>query len=355
MKQKEAEWLRKKQNEMVTHGMTVEELCNRHLRYQVEQDELKPKSIDRRECTIDCHIGAYPLGKMQIGSVTAKEIDNHINGLIREGKLSSSSIEKALDVLNAAYNWAVAREELSSNPVTPVKASMQKRIQKLNQKSASDADVVVMSPDEEKRFIQEAVSRTSNGEKYKYSAGLALVFLDQTALRCGELIALRWRDIQWDPGLLTVEKSSSVVKNRDNHNEKKYVQVTGSTKNEKARIIKLSKEAMQTLRAIHQASAHVEPDDLIITTQTGRAQTATNLEHRAAVIFKNAGLTAYTGGLHIFRRTFATRMYENGARVADIAAYIGDLESTTMQYYIAKRKKYIASDGTEKQIVELPA
>jgi hypothetical protein len=48
-------------------------------------------------------------------------------------------------------------------------------------------------------------------------------------------------------------------------------------------------------------------------------------------------------------------MYENGARVADIAAYIGDLESTTMQYYIAKRKKYIASDGTEKQIVELPA
>lgn len=58
-----------------------------------------------------------------------------------------------------------------------------------------------------------------------------------------------------------------------------------------------------------------------------------------ATIFRHAGLTELKGGLHIFRRTFATRMYENGARVKEIAAYIGDLESTTEQYYIVVRKK----------------
>lgn len=53
-------------------------------------------------------------------------------------------------------------------------------------------------------------------------------------------------------------------------------------------------------------------------------------------------------GLHIFRRTFATRMYKNGARVKEIAAYIGDLESITERYYIAVCKK-IVEDGEMKQ------
>lgn len=94
-------------------------------------------------------------------------------------------------------------------------------------------------------------------------------------------------------------------------------------------------------------------DEVIVKTRTGKPNTATNLEHRMATIFKNAGLTDLKGGLHIFRRTFATRMYENGARIKEIAAYIGDLESTTEKYYIAVRKK-IMEDGEAKHVVMLP-
>ena len=152
-----------------------------------------------------------------------------MNGLIREGKLSVSSIEKVLDVLNTAYNWAVSREELASNPVLTVKNSLQKRIQKLKQKSANEADVIVLSPEEEQNFIREALIKDNTG-RYKYAAGPVLVFLDQTALRCGELIALKWKDIQWESGLLTIEKSSSMVKNRRQDEGKKYVRDVGSTK-----------------------------------------------------------------------------------------------------------------------------
>ena len=70
------------------------------------------------------------------------------------------------------------------------------------------------------------------------------------------------------------------------------------------------------------------------------------------VIFRNAGLDSYSG-LHLFRRTFATNMFDSGARVEEIAAYIGDLESTTRRYYIAIRKK-ISVQGIDKQIVPLP-
>lgn len=71
------------------------------------------------------------------------------------------------------------------------------------------------------------------------------------------------------------------------------------------------------------------------------------------VILKNAGLQDIKGGFHIFRKTFATQMYEKGARVEEIVAYIGDLESATRKYYIAIRKKMVTDKGV-KQIVKLP-
>ena len=72
-----------------------------------------------------------------------------------------------------------------------------------------------------------------------------------------------------------------------------------------------------------------------------------------ATIFRNAGLSDLSSELHIFRRTFATRLYEKGMRTKDIAAYIGDPESTTEKYYIAVRKKRVV-EGKVQQIVELP-
>lgn len=96
-----------------------------------------------------------------------------------------------------------------------------------------------------------------------------------------------------------------------------------------------------------------ETDSLIIQTKTGKGNTATNLQHCIATTFCNAGLSDLSGGLHIFRRTFATRLYEKGMRTKDIAAYIEDLKSTTEKHYIALRKKRII-EGKVQQIVELP-
>ncbi|MCM1190066.1 MAG: site-specific integrase [bacterium] len=353
MRKKEEEWYRVCGFNTVVPGNTVADLCELHLRYQVEQGELKPKSIDRRECTIEKHIAPYPIGRLQLQAVKVSDVDSHISGLVREDRLSASSIEKVLDVLNAAYNWAVTRGELESNPVAPIKPTLDKRLQKMKQKTANEADVSVLSESEEKAFVGEALSRNPKGE-YKYPAGLYGMLLLYTGMRCGEMLALRWSDVDFEHGLLTIEKSRSVAKNRTGaDSDKRYVIVEGSTKNEKARKISLTKEAMDVLKLLRTMDDSAGEADLVVKTRTGRGNTATNLEHRMATIFHNAGLKELKGGLHIFRRTFATRMYERGARTKEIAAYIGDLESTTEKYYIAIRKKWIV-DGTAQQIVELP-
>lgn len=354
MKKKEDAWNQKKSSSRMQMKDTVADLCYRHLAYQIENGDLKPKSIDRRECTIVNQIEKYDLGRMQLCGVTVTDIDSHIRSLIKAGKISPSSILKVLDVLNAAYNWAVLRRDLDENPVQAIKPELVKKIKKISAKQADEADVEVLSEEEVKMFTSEALQKDKGG-LWKYSAGCYLLLLLHTGMRCGEMIVLRWRDVDWENGLLTIEKSASMAKNRDwkSETDTNYVMVQGDTKNQKARVIQITKEARQILAILYGRDMPNSQDDLITPTETGRKNTATNLEHRMKVIMKNAGLADIRGGLHIFRKTFATQMYENGARVEEIAAYIGDLESTTRKYYIAIRKK-VVTGGEVKQIVKLP-
>ena len=84
------------------------------------------------------------------------------------------------------------------------------------------------------------------------------------------------------------------------------------------------------------------PNQLIFTTKNGKHNTATNMEHCFARIEKKAGISKTTGALHVLRKTFATKMYRQGAKIEEIAAYIGDEPDTVRRYYIGMKDK----DGT---------
>lgn len=353
MRKKEAEWNRQKAAAHIHIQDTIIDLCYSHLKYQIENGMLKSKSIDRRECTIENQIRGYDLAFMQIQAVTAVEIETHVNKLLAEKKVGQSSIAKTVDVLNAAFDWAIRRGDLDKNPVHIIKPELKKKIMKLSYKGANEADVAVLSDEEMALFVNEAMALHGNGNE-KYSAGNYCLLLLYTGLRVGEMLALRWKD--WEGEVLVIEKSISMVKNRNKKSvdDNNYIPLEGSTKNQKARIIQLTNEAKWILKRIRDNRKVFEQEDLIVVTRTGKLNTASNLEHRLKVIFNNAGLKDVKGGLHILRKTFATRMYENGARVEEIAAYIGDLESTTRKYYIAIRKKM--RNGEEmKQVVGIPA
>lgn len=352
MKKKAAEWNASQDTEGLMAKGTVGDLCWKHLEYQVEHDELKPKSRDRRETTIKCHIEAYALGRMQVQAIGMSDIEKHIAILLNEDRLSDSSVKKVVDVLNAAYAWAVSRGKVSKNPVAPIKETLMKRIMRKHAKTVEEPDVVVLSEEEEKRFVKEALAVNDKTGGYKYSAGLYGLLLLYTGMRIGEALSLRFRDYDSEHGILRIYKSASMVRNHDEKADKRQIMIEGTTKNQQARNIVLNSDARNILELIRRNAKDCAPDALVITTKTGRQNTATNMQHRMKVIFHNAGLS-YSGGLHIFRRTFATNMYDAGARVEEIAAYIGDLESTTRRYYIAIRKK-MSVQGIEKQIVPLP-
>lgn len=349
MRQKEKEWEEQKKNGSTDATNTVIELCEKHLRYQIEMGDLRPKSIDRREVTISKHIEPYVLGHMQVNAVKIRDIEEHVK-LLTEKKLSSSSIIKVIDVLNAAYKWACLRGEMSSNPVALIKPTLVKRIQRLEEKRAEDVDVEVLSEKEQEIFLKEALKKDASG-KYVNEGALYIVFLLLTGMRTGEFLGLRWKDVDLKNGLVTIEKSRSMARNRTGEGTK-YIMIEGPTKNNKARKIEISQEAMAILKEIKNNAKDISENQFICVTRTGRPNTTSNLENRNNAIMKRAGL-AHKGGLHILRRTFATNCYREGGRTKQVAAYIGDLASTTEKYYIAARNK-VNIEGVDETVVMLP-
>jgi len=351
MKLKEEKW---KKKQMKTRGeTTVGELCQMHLQYQVSLNELKPKSIDRRESSIR-NINSHSLGYLPAKEIEAVDIEEHISELIEEDKLSASSVEKVVDVLNAAYNWGTARNIVDRNPLSQIKPSLEKRIQRLRAKTADDADVRVLSEEEQTRLVDAALMTDAKTGKLTYTAGYYCLVLLYTGMRCGELLALRWGDVDLVNGYLTIEKSSSMAKNRtkSDPSESTYIMIDGTTKNTKSRRIKLTDEALKILTIMRKYYGIRDEEEPVVKTRSGRRNTTTNLAHRVETIYRNAQIPD-ASGLHILRATFSTLMYNRGARIKDIAAYIGDLESTTEKYYIAVRKKVKDGDKT-MQVVMVP-
>lgn len=358
MRKRELTWENKKRKTIVDKTTTVVGLCDRHLQYQILNNELTNKSIDRRETTIQRHIGDYDIGYMQAAAISSSDVEEHVAGLISNSGLSSSSIKKVIDVLNAAYVWACDRGNLADNPVAPIKKTLMKRIGKLEVKEENDADVIVLSDSEQKVF-EDYVKSMEFSFKRGELHGLYGLFLLKTGLRVGELCACCWKDYDEAAGILTINKSRAVVKNRSENTEtdKKYIQIQKPTKNQKARTIELFDDAKATLDLIRQHSKWRGNNDYIAATRMGKPNTDTNLEHRMKKVFSDAGIFTgeqKTGSLHIFRRTFATKCYYDlGIPLKTIAAYMGDRPETIMAYYIAAREKQVSADGKVQQIVRI--
>ena len=67
-------------------------------------------------------------------------------------------------------------------------------------------------------------------------------------------------------------------RNKESDEENNYVSLEGSTKNQKARTIELNKEAKYILQKIKYSRDSSLPDEFIVTTKTGKINTASNLE-----------------------------------------------------------------------------
>lgn len=306
--------------------LTLSQLLN-DWKNNIKRYDLKPSSFDRLEQTIDNNISPY-IGYFQITSITSRDIQQYINELTDKG-YSYSTIKKAYNAIHASLKYALDQDYIRKNPCVGIKLPKQIQRAKSNIEYFTDREVDLI--------VTSALFKYKTG-RYKYKHGYAIVILLNTGLRVGELLALKWDNIDMVNRQIYVNETRSQVKERDG-DEYKYVTKDRSTKTQSScRYVPINDKAADAFDyfkglGYHSKYVMANSDNNVITYRNlfrvlSNILEANNIDH---------------GSLHTLRHTFATRLFRSGVDIKVISELLGHSDiSITYDIYthvIQEQKK----------------
>lgn len=160
-----------------------------------------------------------------------------------------------------------------------------------------------LSPDESEQLLD-----SIQNKKWYTMVLIAL----RTGLRCGEILGLRWEDVDLDKELLTVRRS--VVRN-----------IIGTPKNNRERYIPLTREVCDALRNIK------ESDGFIFRRPGGKPMSYSTLKYRLHSFCRDIGLRKI--GWHALRHTFASHLVAGAVPMRAVQELLGHSDlKTTLRY-----------------------
>lgn len=169
---------------------------------------------------------------------------------------------------------------------------------------------------------QDKLERYILGKKAAYSYGILISMY--TGLRLGELIAMRWEDVDFDARIIKVNRT--VSKRPVDH---KLVAIESAPKTvSSVRIIPLSHELVAILKALKKLGSRY-----VISNRFGEKVDNRTYQASFRNLLKRLGIKHY--GFHALRHTFATRLLESGVDVKTISELLGHANATvTLNRYV---------------------
>jgi integrase len=268
------------------------------LRY-VERVRQREPSTLRDYCYV---IDGYLLpafGERKLETITADDIDAY-KELLASGGLSNRSVVRHLMVLHGIFRRASRVWKLRVNPAS---ADLVERppVRYSGEFELLTADQVFA--------LARAADPPQDGALYITAAF--------TRLRLGELLALRWRDIDW--GLQRIQ----VRRNYTYRHEK-------APKSGRVRSAPMVDEVMVALDALSRREHFTRADDLVFCSVTGGHLEAWGMRRRFYAALERAGLPRIV--FHDLRHCFASLAVRK-LPLATVQGYLGHAHiSTTMRY-----------------------
>ncbi len=204
---------------------------------------IQPSTRARYGHDIRSHIVPY-IGAVPLASLTSAKLDALYRELETSGRrddkgertgepLSLRTVRNVASILGAALKAAANAEPplLARNPAVKSKPPTAREAQ------AAAPEMSAWTADQLRRFLNWASDHSR-----MYAAWYLLAY---TGMRRGELLALRWRDVDLDAGTLSVRRSVGVVRVKG---ERGYLR-EGKTKTCKPRVVDLDPATVVVLRA----------------------------------------------------------------------------------------------------------
>ena len=262
---------------------------------------LKPATIRKYEADTRNNVVPH-LGHVRLDQLTTADIAKLQARLLAEGK-GPLTVTNARRALGTALEAAVGAGLIASNPT---------RSRTLRQR-APDKVERVLHREETSRLLAAA-----RGTRYEALFVLAVT----TGMRQGELLALRWRDIDLESGTLRVAGSVST------DGDGKLRILTPKTRRSR-RTLRLPRIAVDALRRTRRQDA-----DIVFTAErSGGLMRGTTVTHNyLRAILRTADLPLMK--FHDLRDTAATHMLEDGTPINVVSEVLGHAdEAITLRRY----------------------
>ena len=253
---------------------------------------------------------AYTIAYMPIGEITCIDIQHYVYDLTKRG-YGLSTIKKQMRIVTAPLKQASALHIIPADPGVGIRLPSRYNV-------AKPEKIVEAYTAEEQTALLNVIS---SGRRKGY---FAIMLMIETGLRVGEVLALRWHDVQLARKRIHVR--NTVVRLA---NKKQYF-VQDSVKSESSRrTIPLTPEAISILE---QQYAH-RTGEWVFTNDDGERLSYEALRYQTRKACEEAGIE-YRGE-HVFRHTFATNCYHKGIDVKILSRLLGHADvNITYNLYI---------------------
>lgn len=277
-----------------------------------KKEEVKARTYSRYLGLITMHIVPM-LGEKNISEIGRRDIQDFLlqqkkNGNMKNGeKLSSSSTNMMLSVLNLAFEYACDMEYIEENPCARVR------------RTKAEPKKIQAFTVEEQRTIEREIDRS--GDQRLHGVLLCLY----TGLRIGEVLGLTWDDIDFDRGVLKITKT--VYREKDEAGAWQLCVDTPKT-NASDRVIPLPEYITKMLRR-DRGTAKTQ---YVVENKKGERMSIRSYQYLFERLTERVRVRKLN--FHALRHTFATRAIECGMDIRTVADIMGHKNvSVTLNRY----------------------
>ena len=278
---------------LVKTDVTFAEAADEWLRYVEHDRGRKPSTIAGYRALLKSQL-LPTFGKTPIESITTPEIEAWIAGVDR----SPATRTKALVLMHGIFKRAKKVYGLPLNPVAEVEKPP----------TPQSGDIEVFSVEEVMALVRAASSEQD-----------AAIYLTAafTGLRRGELLALHWRDVDFE---------GQVIRVRASYTDGALI----TPKSGKVRSVPMAPDVAETLAKLGQREGWTSDGDLVFIGRAGDYLDGRALRRRYDTALERGSLRKLR--FHDLRHTFGTRMIAK-ADIRRVQEWMGHADiQTTMKY-----------------------
>lgn len=281
----------------------------------------KATSFKDYETIYRLYIKGRPIGKARLKKLSQTDLKRQYRDLMNEG-ITPQTIHRINTKLKACLNTAIREEVIIKNPCSLVELPKITKIKKRE----------VLTAEEQASFI-EAIQ----GHKLELLYIVALA----TGMRLGEILGLKWKYIDFTNNTIEVYNTIQRIFVFDDNMKKKLKTIEQTPKTENGtRVIplpvslipKLKEHRKRQLENKLKYGQSYNISDYVFTDEMGRIIDNKKPNRNLQSILKTLGIEPIK--FHGLRKTYATRLFENGVPPKTVQTLLGHADiQTTLNIY----------------------